>query len=243
LAQLRDKFLQEFDGINELSIWTVDRASREFHYSFKRLRLVPVARNTPDVINKRFEYAVKYNQLMTEKDKLFFIDEMGVQVWSRGGCGRSAKGENAYKSVGALRSRNFSVCAAMNHNSLFFFEIQDRPYNAEHYSGFLSQLFDHLSREGITGAHLVMDNVRFHHSEQVTYLIEAHQHNAVFLPPYSPFLDPNEELFSQWKRLIRRSESTMWTNSTPLFSTHRMLFQNLIVVIMSDIWRPISFRV
>ena len=75
---------------------------------------------------------------MTEKDKLLFIDEMGVQVWSRGGYGRSAKGENAYKSVGALRSRNFSVCAAMNHKSLLFFEIQDRPYNAEHYSGFLS---------------------------------------------------------------------------------------------------------
>jgi hypothetical protein len=102
LAQLRDKCLQEFDGINELSIWTVDRALREFHYSFKRLRLVPVARNTPDVINKRFEYAVKYNQLMTEKDKLFFIDEMGVQVWPREGFGPSAKGENAYKSVGAL---------------------------------------------------------------------------------------------------------------------------------------------
>ncbi len=63
---------------------------------------MPVARNTPDVINKRFEYAVKYNQLMTEKDKLFFIDEMGVQVWPREGFGPSAKGENAYKSVGAL---------------------------------------------------------------------------------------------------------------------------------------------
>jgi transposase len=42
-----------------------------------------------------------------------------------------------------------------------------------------------------------MDNVRFHRSEEVVTLIEAHGHFAVFLPPYSPFLNPIEELFNQ----------------------------------------------
>jgi transposase len=53
-----------------------------------------------------------------------------------------------------------------------------------------------------------MDNVRFHRSEEVVTLTEAHDHFAVFLPPYSPFLNPIEALFNQWKQLIKRAQPT-----------------------------------
>jgi transposase len=63
-----------------------------------------------------------------------------------------------------------------------------------------------LGWDGITGAYLIMDKVKFHKTEFVGNLIESHGHHAVFLPPYSPFLNPIEELFSQWKGIVRRSE-------------------------------------
>ena len=200
---MKTKCLESFAGIEHISFGTIDEALREFHYSFKMITLVPEARNTNDVINKRFQYAVKYNEMMIEKQKMFFIDECGIQIWSRRSSGRAVKGLNAFKRVKAIRSMNYSVCAAMNEKSLFFFEIQDMPYNSEHYFGFLAQLFNHLNLNGITGAYLVMDNVPFHHTQEVKNLIEAHNHNVVFLPPYSPFLNPIEEVFSKWKTNIR----------------------------------------
>ena len=95
----------------------------------------------------------------------------------------------------------------MTKNSFFFFQIQDKPNNSDHYSHFLTQLFVHLTDNYITGAHLIMDNVIFHKTEEVRNIITAHRHNPVYLPPYSPFLNAIEELFSEWKRSIRAQEA------------------------------------
>jgi transposase len=94
----------------------------------------------------------------------------------------------------------------MNHESLFLFKIQDKAHNSEDYAEFLNKLIEYLNCEGIEGAYLIMDNVRFHKTELVRNLIQSHGHNAVFLPPYSPFLNPIENMFNQWKSLIKRSE-------------------------------------
>lgn len=47
---------------------------------------------------------------------------------------------------------------------------------------------------------VVCDNVAFHHSAAVTAWFTAHPRISVlFLPPYSPFLNPIEEFFSAWR--------------------------------------------
>ena len=201
LKDLKTKLLYKYPEMVSISLNTIDRVFRHFHYSFKRVTLVPERRNSPDVIERRFLYAIEYNQMMQNKDKLVFIDEYGVQINSR-----SPVGAKAHKTVAAIKGRNYSVCAAMRENSLFMFEIQDKAYNSCDYLGFLTQLFGYLQNERITGAYLVMDNARFHKTVEVMNVIQAHGHIPVFLPPYSPFLNPIEELFSQWKRSIRFQE-------------------------------------
>ena len=47
---------------------------------------------------------------------------------------------------------------------------------------------------------IVWDNVAFHHSHAVTEWFAAHPRMvSLFLPPYPPFLNPIEELFSSWR--------------------------------------------
>jgi hypothetical protein len=142
---------------------------------------------------------------MLERDKIFFIDEYGIQVNSRVSYGRSVRNTRASKVKAQLRGRNYSIAAAMNDNSLYLFQVQDRPYNIDHFSEFITSLINHLNNDAVQGAHFVMDNVRYHRSEEVVTLIEAH---AVFLPPYSLFLNPIDELFNQWKQLIKRAQPT-----------------------------------
>jgi transposase len=144
--------------------------------------------------------------MMVEREKIFFLDETGVQIFSRATYGRSTQGTRAIKRVKAIRSRNYSIATAMNSESLFLFEIQDKPYNSEDFAEFLNKVIHDLSLNGISGAYIIMDNVRFHKIDIVVNLIESHGHKAIFLSPYSLFLNPIENLFNQWKNCIKRSE-------------------------------------
>ena len=93
----------------------------------------------------------------------------------------------------------------MNCKSLFFFEVKDTPYNGEDFHVFLEQLFTYFDSNQIESAYVVMDNVNFHKTERVRELFSSKSHQ-VFLPPYSPMLNPIENLFSQWKNSIKRTE-------------------------------------
>ena len=52
---------------------------------------------------------------------------------------------------------------------------------------------------------VIMDNVSIHHVEGVRQLIEDQVGTRLlFLPPYSPDLNPLEEVFSQIKSIMRK---------------------------------------
>lgn len=54
---------------------------------------------------------------------------------------------------------------------------------------------------------MVMDNLSAHKGEEVRELIEARSCELLFLPPYSPDLNPIEEAFSKIKGLLRKVEA------------------------------------
>jgi transposase len=61
---------------------------------------------------------------------------------------------------------------------------------------------------------VVIDNLPAHKSEAVRTLIEASGAMLVFLPPYSPDLNPIEMAFAKLKALLRkaavRTRDTLW---------------------------------
>ena len=48
-----------------------------------------------------------------------------------------------------------------------------------------------------------MDNLKVQQTNEVKTTITENGHEALFHPPYSPQLNPIEEVFSKWKRLIK----------------------------------------
>jgi len=52
---------------------------------------------------------------------------------------------------------------------------------------------------------IIMDNVPFHKARQIREIIESRSHLLLLLPPYSPFLNPIENMFAKWKQSIRQS--------------------------------------
>jgi transposase len=82
------------------------------------------------------------------------------------------------------------------------------PYNTERLISFLDDLYGRVYsgeervavRRNRPTFVIVWDNVAFHHSCTVTEWFTAHPRMmSLFLPPYSPFLNPIEELFPSWR--------------------------------------------
>ena len=51
-----------------------------------------------------------------------------------------------------------------------------------------------------------MDNFGSHKSDKVRKALRAVRARPIFLPPYSPDLNPIEQVFSKLKRLLRKAE-------------------------------------
>jgi transposase len=50
-----------------------------------------------------------------------------------------------------------------------------------------------------------MDNASFHHTERIKQMCDLAGVKLVYLPPYSPDLNPIEEFFSELKAFIKKN--------------------------------------
>jgi transposase len=73
------------------------------------------------------------------------------------------------------------------------------------FEDFIEQLLQHCGRWPEPKSVLVMDNASFHHSERVKQMCSDAGVKLLFLPPYSPDLNPIEEFFAELKAYIKRS--------------------------------------
>jgi len=213
LRAIRDGCERHFSKTPSLS--TLSRIIRAFHYTLKRTSVQPERRNNNETIHARAVYAEHYLSIMAHREKIFFIDESGFCVSMRRRQGRARIGMPAVVRVPAVRTKNFSLCAAYNVSTMFHFNIQERAYNTSSFSVYMTQIIQKLSESGIEHVIFVMDNVAFHHHSAITALVSEAGHQLAFLPPYSPFLNPIEEVFSKWKNYVKTCKPT---NEEQLFA-------------------------
>jgi len=185
-----------------VSISTIDRCLREFHYTIKNILPIPEARNSERIIELRFLYSQEFRRLeqITPLESFLFLDEVGFKVCTRPKRGRSLIGLRATTSVPQARSRNISVVAVMNRNELIYRKVYDQAVNDENFQLCLTELKEKCQLIGIELPVLILDNARIHHYKNFNFS----GFNVLYLPPYCPFLNPIENCFSKWKNLVIR---------------------------------------
>ncbi|KAF7685336.1 hypothetical protein CDIK_3915, partial [Cucumispora dikerogammari] len=124
-------------------------------------------------------------------------------------------GSAATLVIPSLRSRNVSICCAMNRNGILYYQSQTTAFNTKFFGNFIDNLSVKLQDLNIVCVVLICDNVSFHKVLFIRQKIEDLGYELRFLPPYSLFLNPIENMFSKWKEFVRR-ESPL--NETHLFS-------------------------
>jgi transposase len=78
------------------------------------------------------------------------------------------------------------------------------PTTREVFEAYLEQVLGPALSEGQV---VVMDNLSSHKGSRVRELIEQRGCELMYLPPYSPDLNPIEEAFSKIKGLLRKAEA------------------------------------
>lgn len=73
------------------------------------------------------------------------------------------------------------------------------------FEDFIDQLLRHCGRWPEPKSVLIMDNASFHRSDRIEEMCTDAGVKLVYLPPYSPDLNPIEEFFSDLKAFIRRN--------------------------------------
>ena len=75
------------------------------------------------------------------------------------------------------------------------------------FGSFLESLCDKLYEKEIYTGIIFLDNASIHKSENHKIFLNSKRFELCFLPPYSPQLNPIEEVFSKWKNIIKTQNS------------------------------------
>ena len=138
----------------------------------------------------------------TDAKRLVFVDEMGsntslfsLYAWAR-------LGERARCSAPRNRGKNTTLLASMSLEGMGPCVAVVGSTTAAVFEAYVEQA---LAPTLLPGQVVVMDNLSSHKGERVRELIEGRGCEVLYLPPYSPDLNPIEEAFSKLKALLRRA--------------------------------------
>lgn len=106
-------------------------------------------------------------------------------------------------SVTCLILDRYSILPALSLDRILHVEVLDHPVAGADFLTFIEGLLEHMQPWPLPNSVLVMDNAAIHRVDGVCKMIEAHGLHLVYLPAYSPDLNPIEEAFSSIKAWLR----------------------------------------
>jgi len=135
---------------------------------------------------------------------LIFLDESGAKTNLTRLCGRALKGERVHAStphghwhtttmISSIRLDGSTACMALEGTT-----------DTESFRAYVGQILVPTLRLGDI---VVMDNLAPHKSDPTLALIISAGAQVLFLPAYSPDLNPIEKMWSKVKNLLRGAEA------------------------------------
>jgi len=152
-------------------------------------------------------------QLGLNPAKLVFIDETWAKTNMTRLRGRAQRRQRLVAKVPHGHWKTTTLIAALDHRGMRCATTMDGAVNQDVFQSFVRQvLVPSLS----PGDGVVMDNLSSHKGVGVRALIESAGATLLYLPPYSPDLNPIELAFSKLKQWLRsaghRTMNALWSD-------------------------------
>jgi transposase len=125
--------------------------------------------------------------------------------------GRCRRGERVVARVPFGHWKTSTVLAGLRWDGVSAPAVFDGPINGRSFTAYVEQVLVPTLRPGDI---VVLDNLGSHKGKAARIAIERAGAELRFLPPYSPELNPIEQLFAKLKTLLRRAaprdRHTLW---------------------------------
>ncbi len=137
-----------------------------------------------------------------DTSRLVFVDEMGANTSLCPLYAYSPRRRRAYAKVPRNRGKNTTLLASMTVDGMGPCVAVEGTTTSAVFEAYVEQVLVPTLRPGQV---VVLDNLSSHKGVRVRELVEGRGCELLFLPPYSPDLNPIEGAFSKVKALLRRT--------------------------------------
>lgn len=141
-----------------------------------------------------------------------FIDETWAKTNMTRRRGRSPKGQRLIEKTPHGHWKTTTLIAALGPGGVLCSTVVDGAINADVFEAFVEQVLLPKLRPGDV---VVMDNLSSHKRARTRQLIHGVGARLLFLPPYSPDLNPIEMVFAKIKQRLRslacRTRDQLWS--------------------------------
>jgi transposase len=155
----------------------------------------------PDVARRRERW--KRHQGKLDPSRLVFIDETWAKTNMTRTHGRCARGQRLVAKTPHGHWRTLTFLAALRNDRIDAPCVMDGPVNGQSFLAYVEQI---LVPTLTPGDVIIMDNLGSHKGKAVRAAIRRAGAKLFFLPPYSPDLNPIEQVFAKLKTLLRKAD-------------------------------------
>lgn len=117
--------------------------------------------------------------------------------------GRAARGQRLHAKVPYGHWKTMTFIAALRHDRIDAPCVLDGPVNGARFLAYVQRFLLPTLKPGDV---VVMDNLGSHKRRAVRQAIRSVGAKLWFLPPYSPDLNPIEQVFAKLKTLLRKAD-------------------------------------
>ena len=144
---------------------------------------------------------IKYQDRI-EAERLVFIDETWTKTNMAPLRGWAPRGERLVAKVPHGHWNTMTFLAALRHDRIDAPWLLPGPIDGESFQAYIGKVLLPTLRPGDI---VIMDNLGSHKGKAVRQLIRAAGAKLLFLPKYSPDLNPIEQVFAKLKHLLRKA--------------------------------------
>jgi putative transposase len=141
-------------------------------------------------------------QKRIEPERLVFIDETWTKTNMAPLRGWAPRGQRLLAKVPHGHWKTLTFVAALRHDRIEAPFVLDGPINGECFKAYVEKV---LVPTLAPGDIVIMDNLGSHRGQAIRRAIRAAGAKLLFLPKYSPDLNPIEQVFAKLKHLLRKA--------------------------------------